>query len=76
MDQGYKTIFWSMAFLDYDVNNQPGSEYVVNHFNKYHHSGAIVLLHNVSQSDTEALETVLVNMREAGYRFGTLDELN
>lgn len=76
MDQGYKTIFWSMAFLDYDVNNQPGSEYVVNHFNKYHHSGAIVLLHNVSQSDTEALETVLVNMREAGYRFGTLDELD
>lgn len=74
-DLGYKTIFWSMAYLDYDVNNQPGCEYVINHFDKYHHNGAIILMHNVSLSNTQALETVITNMKAAGYRFGSLEEL-
>ena len=34
-DLGYRTIFWSMAYLDYDVNNQPDSGHVVEHFSKY-----------------------------------------
>lgn len=74
-DLGYKTIFWSMAYLDYDVNNQPGVEYVTTHFEKYHHSGAIILMHNVSSSNAQALETVLINMKEKGYRFASLNEL-
>lgn len=75
-DLGYKTIFWSMAYLDYDVNNQPGVDYVIKHFEKYHHSGAIILMHNVSSSNAEALETVIVNLKEKGYRFASLNELN
>ena len=74
-DLGYKTIFWSMAYLDYDVNNQPGANYVIEHFNKYHHSGAIILMHNVSSSNAAALETVISNMKEQGYRFASLNEL-
>ncbi len=74
-DLGYKTIFWSMAYLDYDVNNQPGVAYVVDHFEKYHHNGAVVLMHNVSSSNADALETVIVNMKEKGYRFASLNEL-
>ncbi len=74
-DLGYKTIFWSMAYMDYDVNNQPGTEYVINHFEKYHHNGAIVLMHNVSSSNADALETVIVNLKQKGYRFASLNEL-
>ncbi len=74
-DLGYKTIFWSMTYLDFDVNKQPGVDYVVNHFEKYHHSGAIILMHNVSSSNADALETVLVNMKNKGYRFASLNEL-
>lgn len=74
-DLGYKTIFWSMAYLDYDVNNQPGAEYVVNHFKKYYHSGAIPLIHNVSKSNTQALDEVLTFLEKEGYRFGTVDEI-
>lgn len=74
-DLGYKTIFWSMAYLDYDVNNQPGVEFVVNHFQKYHHSGAIILMHNVSSSNAGALETVIKNLKAEGYRFASLNEL-
>lgn len=74
-DMGYKTIFWSMAYMDYDVNNQPGKEYVVEHFNKYYHSGAIPLMHNVSESNCQALEQVLENLSAEGYRFASLDEM-
>lgn len=74
-DLGFKTIFWSMAYKDYDVHNQPGADYVINHFRKYHHNGAIVLMHNVSSSNAQALDTVLTNLSQEGYRFGSLDEL-
>lgn len=75
-DMGYKTIFWSMAYLDYDVDNQPGAEYVIEHFEKYHHPGAIPLIHNVSSSNAAALDTVLTNLEKEGYVFKSLDELN
>lgn len=75
-DMGYKTIFWSMAYLDYDVNNQPGADYVANHFEKYHHPGAIPLIHNVSSSNAQALDTVLTNLEKEGYVFKSLDEMN
>ncbi len=74
-DLGYKTIFWSMAYLDYEVDNQPGADYVIQHFEKFHHNGAIILMHNVSSSNAEALQTVIKNLKEEGYRFASLNEL-
>lgn len=74
-DLGYKTIFWSIAYLDYDVNNQPGVEYVVNHFKKYYHNGAVPLIHNVSQSNTEALDAVLTFLEQQGYQFKAVNEI-
>ena len=74
-DLGYKSIFWSIAYYDYDVNDQPGKEYVVDHFKTYHHSGAIALLHNVSESNTQALEDVILLLKAEGYRLASLEEL-
>lgn len=74
-DMGYSSIFWSIAFYDYDVDNQPGKAYVVDHFTTYHHNGTIVLLHNTSQSDTEALGDVIDLLKAEGYRFGMLTEV-
>lgn len=75
-DLGYKSIFWSMAYLDYDVNNQPGAGYVAEHFSKYHHPGAIVLMHNISSANAQALPDVIKLLKAEGYEFGTLDRLN
>lgn len=75
-DLGYTTIFWSMAYLDYDVNNQPTSDHVVEHFKKYYHPGAIPLMHNVSVANRDALEQMLNNMKKEGYSFGTLYDLH
>ena len=74
-DLGYTTVFWSIAYKDYDPNNQPGKDYVTDHFKTYYHNGAIPLIHNISKSNTEALDEVLTMLEEAGYRFGSVMEL-
>lgn len=74
-DLGYTTVFWSMAYLDYDVNNQPTPQHVVEHFRKFHHPGAIPLIHNVSSANHAALKQVIVELKAEGYTFGTLNEL-
>ena len=73
-DMGYSTILWSMAYYDYDVNNQPGKDYVVKHFKDNYHKGALPLIHNISSSNCEALDDVLTYLEKKKYRFGTLDE--
>lgn len=72
---GYRTIFWSMAYVDFDVNRQPGKEYVIEHFQKYIHNGAIPLMHNVSRSNAEALDMVITNLKKKGYHFESLKKL-
>ncbi|MDD5899927.1 MAG: polysaccharide deacetylase family protein [Lachnospiraceae bacterium] len=74
-DMGYASIFWSIAYYDYNVDEQPGKDYVTEHFAKYHHNGAIALLHNISESNRQALPEVIELLRAEGYRFGTLTEL-
>lgn len=74
-DLGYTTIFWSMAYLDYDVNNQPSKEHVIEHFKKYYHPGAIPLMHNVSCANHDALKQIIQNLKKEGYSFGSLYDL-
>lgn len=72
---GYKTIFWSMAYKDWVVDEQPGKQYAHKHVLDNVHNGAIILLHTVSQSNTEALDNILKDLKKQGYRFASLDEL-
>ena len=71
---GYATIFWSLAYYDYDTANQPGAGYVLGKFRTYHHNGMIPLIHTCSRSNTEALGSVIRMLEKKGYRFGSLDE--
>lgn len=73
---GYRTIFWSMAFGDWDPDNQPGSDVSYNHVLDNYHDGAIILLHAVSESNTQALDAILKDIKALGYRFGSLYELD
>lgn len=74
-DLGYTTVFWSMAYLDYDVNNQPSKQHVIDHFSKYYHPGAIPLLHNVSSANHDALQQIIQDLKKEGYTFGSLYDL-
>ena len=58
------------------MKNQPGKDYVVDHFDTYHHNGSIVLMHNTSQSNAEALGEVLDLLKKEGYRLAPLTELH
>ena len=75
-NMGYTTVFWSLAYPDYDVNNQPGADYVIERFDKYIHPGAIPLIHNISESNAQALDSVLTNLEKEGYSFQSLYNLS
>ena len=72
---GYKTIFWSFAYQDWLVNEQPGAAAAYREIVTHMHQGAIPLLHAVSQSNTEALPYVIDTMRAEGFVFAPLTEL-
>lgn len=74
-DMGYKTIFWSIAYYDYDTSRQPGKQYVINHFKQYYHNGAITLTHNISSSNTEALNSVIKFLKHKKYKMKLLSDL-
>lgn len=72
---GYKTIFWSMAYVDWKVDDQPGADYALDHVITNYHPGSIPLLHSVSSSNAEAMDNIIESLLAKGYRFGTLNEL-
>lgn len=74
-DMGYKTIFWSHAYKDWDVNVQKGRDYALNQVIPYLHNGEILLLHAVSKDNADALEEIILKARENGFSFKSLDEL-
>ncbi len=72
---GYKTIFWSFAYADWDNAKQPSPEDAIRKVMANTHNGAIILLHPTSATNAAILPTLIAKWRELGYRFGTLDEL-
>ena len=74
-DLGYKTIFWSFAYKDWLVNNQPAENYAMQKIVKGAHPGSIMLLHAVSSTNTKILGTVIKTLQEEGYEFKSLNDL-
>lgn len=74
-DMGYATFFWSLAYVDWNVDSQPSHEEAFSKLCGRIHPGAIVLLHNTSKTNGEILDELLTKWEEMGYCFGTLSEL-
>lgn len=72
---GYKTIFWSFAYADWDNNKQMSPEDAKKKILANIHNGAIILLHPTSATNANILGEIIVELKSQGYRFGTLDEL-
>ena len=72
---GYKTVFWSLAYVDWNNDAQPSREEAFAKLLPRTHNGAVVLLHSTSATNGEILEELLTKWKEEGYRFGTLEEL-
>ena len=72
---GYKTVFWSLAYVDWNNDSQPTREQAFSKLMLRTHNGAVVLLHSTSRTNGEILDELLTKWKEMGYRFGTLEEL-
>jgi peptidoglycan-N-acetylmuramic acid deacetylase len=73
-DMGYNTMLWSLAIYDYEEDDQPGADYVIDKFKKHHFCGMMPLLHVISSSDAEALPDIIDEMEDEGYRFGMVTD--
>lgn len=74
-EMGYKTVFWSLAYVDWNNDSQPSRDYAFSKLLPRTHNGAVVLLHSTSRTNADILDELLSRWKDMGYRFGTLDEL-
>ena len=72
---GYKTVFWSLAYVDWYVDNQPTREEALEKLLPRVHPGAVILLHSTSKTNAEILDEFLTTLEEQGYTFGTLNDI-
>ena len=74
-DLGYRTVFWSLAYVDWNNDSQPTAEYAFDKLLPRTHNGAVVLLHSTSQTNGEILDELLTRWTEMGYEFRSIDQL-
>ena len=74
-EMGYKTVFWSLAYVDWNNDAQPTKEEAFSKLLPRVHNGAVVLLHSTSRTNADILDELLTKWEEMGYRFGSLEEL-
>ena len=72
---GYKTIFWSLAYVDWNTDSQPTAEQAYSKLLPRIHNGAIVLLHSTSRTNAEILDELLTKWENMGYTFASLEAL-
>ena len=72
---GYKTVFWSFAYADWDNNRQMCPDAALKKILDHTHNGEILLLHPTSATNAAIMDTLLSKLEAEGYRFGSLTEL-
>ena len=72
---GYQTVFWSLAYVDWNNDAQPTKEQAFAKLLPRTHPGAVILLHSTSRTNAEILDELLTKWKEEGYRFGTVEDL-
>lgn len=73
--KGYKTIFWSLAYKDWETDRQKSADYAYEQVMSNLHNGAIILLHTVSSANLEALPRIIDGIRNEGYQIKNLEYL-
>lgn len=69
---GYRSVFWSVAYDDWDTSKVRGKDYAIDKVMSRLHPGAVILLHSVSKDNAEALGEIIDKAREQGYRFESI----
>ena len=74
LDLGYRTVLWSAAYDDWDVNKQGRLDYARGMILNNLHNGSVMLLHAVSKDNTELLGEIIDEVRNRGYEFCSLED--
>ena len=72
---GYKTVFWSLAYADWNNDAQPTKEQAFDKLIPRVHNGAVVLLHSTSATNAQILDELLTKWKDMGYSFASIDAL-
>ena len=74
-DLGYTTVFWSLAYADWDNNKQMNPDKALNLLLSRTHNGCVLLLHPTSDTNAKILDSYIKTMKQKGYAFCLVDEL-
>lgn len=74
-EMGYKTVFWSLAYVDWKQDAQPTREQALEKLLPRTHNGAVILLHSTSRTNAEILDELLTTWEQEGYTFGKIQDL-
>lgn len=66
---GFKCVFWSIAYRDWELDNQKGADYAFETVTSRLHPGAVILLHSVSPDNANAIGRIIDHARSEGYKF-------
>lgn len=72
-NMGYRSVLWSFAYSDWNVDQQPNAEEALQRLNNALHPGAVYLLHAVSKTNHDILREWIQEAKEEGYSFITLN---
>ena len=74
-DNGYTSMFWSLAYVDWDKNKFNGNDYSYNHVMSRIHNGAIILMHTVSKDNENDLDKIIKSLKNDGYVFKSVNNM-
>ena len=72
---GYRTVFWSFAYADWDNARQPEPRQSLEKLLTHTHNGEVLLLHPTSDTNAAILKEYIETLKAKGYRFATVEEL-
>ena len=72
---GYRTVFWSLAYVDWKNDAQPDPDKAMEKLMGRVHNGAVILLHLTSETNAKIMERFITECRAQGYEFAPIDDL-
>lgn len=73
-DMGYTSVFWSTAMRDWEPRKN-GAEDPYNDIMNNLHDGNIILMHQGSPENIQALDRIVKEVKKAGYEFALLTDI-
>ncbi|XOK63312.1 polysaccharide deacetylase family protein [Paenibacillus elgii] len=73
-DMGYTSVFWSTAMRDWEPRKN-GAEDPYNDIMNNLHDGNIILMHQGSPENIQALDKIIKAVKKAGYEFALLSDI-